>query len=238
MSNIKTVLIDGDILVYRCGFACKDDEPVENALHSVKKALQQILDEFPDMQEYKLFLTADDKSNYRFDVATIKPYKGNRTKPKPKYYHDIRKYMVDYWKAIVISGREADDALGCEQWLHPDRSTVICSIDKDLKQIPGWHFNFVKKELVDVSLDEGNYFFFYQMLVGDTADNIPGIDGVGPKTTEKILGDELGNTAELQRLVEEEYKKQYSTKWREAYNECAILLWMQRKEGEECPYLV
>lgn len=235
MPNFKKVLVDGDLLVYRCGFACKDDEPVENALHSVKLYLTNIFERLAPFEEYHLYLTG--KGNYRHDVATIKEYKGNRKDTaKPKYYDEIREYMVKVWKAEVIDGREADDALGCMQWSSPSRATVICSIDKDLKMIPGWHYNFVKDELYDVSLDEANRWLFYQMLVGDTSDNIPGINKIGPKTADKLLPNDK-DVSYWQGVVIDAYQKQYGDTWREAYNEIATLLWMQREEGKPCQFL-
>ena len=235
--TIKHILIDADILTYRCGFACKDDEPVENALHSVKLYVKGILEKFPDHETYQLYLTG--KDNFRHKVATIKGYKENRKDtPKPKYYNEIREYMVSVWKADMIDGMEADDAMAMRQWGCPDRSTVIASIDKDLKMIPGYHYNFVKEELFDVSLKEANRMLFWQMLVGDTSDNIPGIDKIGAKTADKLLPPE-GNEEQWQRTVVEKYKDQYGSKWREAFNEVATLLWMIReKDKPSCDFLI
>ena len=233
MTQIKHVLIDADILVYRCGFACKDDEPVENALHSVKLYINNILDRFKEKDSYQLYLTG--KNNFRFDIATIKPYKANRGE-KPKYYQEIRDYMTNVWKAHVTEGIEADDAMAMRQWASPDRSTVIASIDKDLKMIPGWHYNFVKDELFDVSLREANRMLFWQLLVGDSTDNIPGIKGVGPKTADKLLPED-GDETSWKATVVEKYKEQYGTKWREAYNEVVKLLWMIRDKDQDCEFL-
>jgi 5'-3' exonuclease len=64
---------------------------------------------------------------------------------------------------------------------------IIASVDKDLLQVPGKHYNFVKNELYDISPQEGLKKFWTQMLVGDVADNIFGIKGIGPKKAEKIF---------------------------------------------------
>jgi len=234
--NIKGVLIDGDLLVYRCGFACKPDEDVSHALYNIKNALTNILDKFQGFEYYKLYLTG--KDNFRKEVATIKPYKGNRKDTdKPKYYNEIREYMINHWNAEVIDGREADDALASEQWKHPDRSTVICSIDKDLNMVSGLHYHFVKDILYDVSLHEANRMLFWQLLVGDSSDNIPGIDKIGPKTADKLLPIEH-TEKQWQDTVVQKYKDQYGSKWKEAYNEVATLLWMQRVQDESCEFLI
>jgi 5'-3' exonuclease len=65
--------------------------------------------------------------------------------------------------------------------------SIICTIDKDLDQIPGQHYNFVRKEKYNVSEDEGNRFFFYQLLVGDPTDGIKGVPGIGPKKATRLL---------------------------------------------------
>lgn len=198
-------LIDGDKIVYSVGFATSrkdaEPEPVENALYLVKKTLQSIINKFNG--EYRLFLTSADHSNFRFDIAKTTQgrwsgYKGNRdprvnpnAPGKPLHYEAIREYMIKHWEAEVISGMEADDALCIHQ--DPER-TIMCHEDKDLNMMYGWHYNIRTHEIEwyeDGDLLElnekgkikgGGWRFFYaQMLMGDTSDNIPGVPGLGPK---------------------------------------------------------
>jgi hypothetical protein len=254
-----TPLIDADILVYRCGFAAdsqvkrdileasggmpdedlkeilNETDYVNFALGNVKTVMQDFLDRFGVKDDsYKAYLTGS--GNFRDQLATILPYKGNRDElHKPKYYSEIKQYLVDVWGSTVISGREADDALGCEQWANKSRGTCIVTIDKDLDQIPGYHYSWVKQEFYDQPLEDANKFIFYQMLTGDRVDNIPGIKGVGSKTAEKLLG---GLALEDAReLVRARYRTQYANEWERAYYEVGNLLWIQRIEGKECPYL-
>jgi len=49
------------------------------------------------------------------------------------------------------------------------------------------HYNFVKKELFYITKEEAVYNFYMQFLVGDNADNIKGVYGVGPKKAAKLL---------------------------------------------------
>lgn len=115
-------------------------EPLENALQSTKATINGIL-RATGADEHAIFLTG--KGNYREDVATIRPYKGNRDpNNKPKWYQEIRDYLCSVWGAEVIDGREADDALGCAQSQALPLTTVICTIDKDLLQIAGLHYRF------------------------------------------------------------------------------------------------
>jgi 5'-3' exonuclease len=64
---------------------------------------------------------------------------------------------------------------------------VICSVDKDLLQVPGHHYNFVKDEYRIVNDVQGNLSFYSQLLTGDDSDGIIGLRGVGPKTALKLL---------------------------------------------------
>lgn len=219
-------IIDGDILVYRCGFACKDHEPESHARYSTKRQLESIIDRFDRGLSYRLFLTGD--GNYRALLAKEQEYKGNRKKqPKPKHYQAIRDYMTEHWKAEIIEGREADDALGCAQ----TDETCIVSIDKDLDMIPGAHWNFVKDRFYLMDDEGATRAFYTQLLVGDRIDNIPGIHGIGPKKAEKILKDKRDEIS-MQNAVLSEYKKAYGAKAISLLNERGSLLWIQRKPGE------
>lgn len=257
-------LIDGDILVYRCGFAVEKTryvvykkgeeekgpvqvyggkreippqhltedfivdadkvvEPVENALQATKELLESIISA-TGATSWKLYLTGE--GNFREKIAVTLPYKGNRDSlHKPVWYKEIKEYLIGVWKAEVVNGMEADDALGIQQIRsntftdHPnctcDRyvdfdvnqsSSIICSIDKDLDQIPGWHYNFTKKEKYWVTEFEADKNFYIQMLTGDRVDNIPGLKGIGPKTAEKLL-EKCGTVFDLHNKCREIYEE-------------------------------
>jgi len=174
-------LIDGDICCYRVGFASKND-PLDINLLRIDVMIREILEETRSTY-YDIYLSGD--NNFRYKVNP--EYKANRKdSEKPPFLQELREYLVTEWKAQVTEGIEADDALGIAQTFSPDTS-VICSIDKDLKQIPGNHYNFVKKEWDSVDPWKGLKFFYEQLLIGDTADNIFGIRGIGPKKAASAL---------------------------------------------------
>lgn len=250
-------LIDCDVLQYRCGFAADGQmkreaqaaEPDADeariaemlasvdytgiALHNVKEVMEHITSRFSD--NYRAFIYGG--GNFREDIATLKVYKGNRDKlHKPKYYKEIKDYLVDRWKAEVVVGQESDDALGIAQCSAPPGTTVICSNDKDMDQIPGYHYNWIKEELYFVSPEEADLMLFWQMLVGDSSDNIPGIDRIGAKTATKLLS-ECSSPEQAQKLVQDLYMKQYGFPEAHAYyEEVANLLWIRREENQRCPY--
>lgn len=186
------VLVDGDVYAYACGFIAQAKtsegeivaEPVENALALVKTGLRGIwkevetwMDQSGEKCEYlEIFLTG--KDNFRDKLGTIKKYKANRIgKAKPIHYQAIRDYMTGVWGAKVVDGHEADDELAiqaCSEGYDPDR-VMICSVDKDLKTVPGLIYNFDKKWAFLVSEQEASGNFYRQMITGDSADNIGGV---------------------------------------------------------------
>jgi len=159
---------------------------VAAALAGARDILYGLYEKFkPD--EMRVFLTGE--GNFREDIATYKKYKGNRDKSRrPLFYHEIKEYMIKHHGAETVDGMEADDALGIHGT--SDKDSIICSIDKDLMQIPGTHYNWVKDDLKHISYSEAAYTFYRQCLTGDKSDNIYGIHRVGDISAEKILGHE------------------------------------------------
>jgi hypothetical protein len=203
-------------------------ESVENALYIVDSQLGGIAKHFGvRVKDLTLYLTGD--NNFRKEVAVTKPYKGNRTKPKPTHYADIRGYMLAKHKAILVDDEEADDAMGHEQytqWYFNPESSCIVTIDKDLDMIPGRHYNFVKDLEYYVEEDEADRFFLYQLICGDSSDNIPGIPGMADKKSTSFLADiPLGQ--ELSAILGL-YMDSYGDKGYEVMEEMATLLWIRR----------
>ena len=191
-------LIDGDIVVYR-GAASAEKEEQWVALARADQMIQDILAD-TGATSYNVYLTGT--ANFRRELAPS--YKANRPDSRPAHWQAVREFLVTQHKAQICDGFEADDEMGVQQDKET-MSTVICSIDKDLLQIPGRHYNFVKKEHKVVDLDQGLKHLYLQSLIGDRSDNIIGVAGIGPVKAEQAL-------AEL--LPEEWYDK-----CRELYND-------------------
>lgn len=120
---------------------------------------------------------------FRHKLAVTKPYKGQR-KSSPhwvKYWKPIIiDYMVREWGFIELSNIEADDACAiCQTHL---QNTIICSPDKDLKQVPGEHYDYKKVEFATICELEGLHRMYSQILIGDSVDAIGGCPGVGEKS--------------------------------------------------------
>lgn len=177
---MTTALLDGDIITYRAACSAEKDE-VWVALTRADKTIQDILED-THADSYKVFLTGS--GNFRRELTPT--YKANRPDERPAHWQAVREFLVTQHHAIVCDGYEADDQMGIDQD-KSGKSTVICSIDKDLLMIPGRHYNFVKKEFQEVTYDQGLKALYMQTLVGDRSDNITGIVGIGPVKAAKIL---------------------------------------------------
>ena len=222
-------LIDGDILVYRFGFASeKDSEKV------AKARLQEFLTELmlfdlPGVTDYEGYLTDSEPSNFRYGVAVTHSYKGNRKGAKPVHYAALREALVSDYGFHVVYGSEADDAIATEATRLRD-DAIIVSIDKDFDQVPGWHYNFVQKRKYYVTEKEGMISFYSQLLTGDRVDNIVGLYGIGPKKASKLLVDAETPT-DCFKAVVEAYKAAGEPYERVIEN--GKLLWLRRSSGEE-----
>lgn len=143
------------------------------------------------------FLTLDSASNFRHQIAKTAPYKGQRPNRKPKWYDWIRTHLLEEWGFEAVTGIEADDAIATRATELGDDS-IICSIDKDFDQVPGWHYNFVKREKYYVSEEEGLRNLYIQVLTGDRIDNIIGVHGIGKVRANRILD---GKTTEREMFA-------------------------------------
>jgi 5'-3' exonuclease len=238
--NRGKILIDGDIVSYRAAFYTQDKTPVD-AEYRTDEIMSYILDQtllFPDPSDYQVFLTG--KNNFRFDIAKAAPYKGNRSnKPKPIHLEYVRGYLMSEYDAVMSDGQEADDLIAIAA-ADLDYNCTIASVDKDFMQVPCWHFNFVKsvnndfaksdddkkEPWVKVDYFEGIKFFYKQILMGDSVDNIIGLYKVGPVKADKIL-DGIDTEVGLWDAVVKAYDGN-----EERVLENARLLWLQRYHGE------
>jgi 5'-3' exonuclease len=163
-----------------------------------------------EAESYSIYLSDSTANNFR--TKFYPEYKANRKQPKPRHYEGLKYYLVTEEDAQIAAEQEADDALGIQQTLWNREletiQSVICTIDKDLLQIPGNHYNFVKNEKRFVTPDEGLRHFYTQLLVGDVSDNIVGVRGIGPKKAAKAF-EECKRDEDYFRCVSELYDYDY-----------------------------
>jgi hypothetical protein len=172
-------------------------EPKDHALHlvsqemrSITKAVARKFDTVPSEMQITTLLSGP--GNFRDTLATIKPYKGNRDAAhKPHWYQAIRDFLTGRWDARVVSGREADDEVSILAWQEYEERHPYCiaTIDKDLDQVPGWHYDYRQKVFTKQSVTDARLVFWRQLLSGDPTDNIGGVYRVGDEKAQAMIDD-------------------------------------------------
>lgn len=202
--NTITAVIDADSFAYAIGWNHKDTifgdavlKDVDELVHDILQGTQArhyvgILS--PDVQTVPGQLPEITKPNFRKAIGVSRPYKGMR-KEKPEWYDTwapiIHDHLITQWGFIKApEGLEADDlaATMCKMITDLGGNATCCGNDKDLLQIPGNHFNIVKKTLSHIPVSDACFRLWNQVLMGDSTDNIEGLPGCGKVMSEKILG--------------------------------------------------
>lgn len=219
-------LVDGDLIAYRCAASAEKDT-ADIAMIRASRLLSDIITT-TDAHELKLYLSGS--SNFRKEIYP--EYKANREKlVRPVFLQPLREYLVKEWNAEITDGIEADDALGMES----GENKIICSLDKDLLQIPGVHYNFVNREFREITEREGRFNFYSQLVLGDKADNVPGFDGKMRPKWPKFLA-VWRNQLEAATSSYQCYtvvKELYGSTNQEILIRNARLLYIWRKENDE-----
>jgi len=204
--NKDTMLeIDYDILLYEYGFGYESIEEwylVEMGLENFHKKLFDLFGTY----NYRGHLNGVD--NFRETTAITHKYKGNRKQAKPKWYNDIREYLLHCYNTQVVDGMESDDGMAIAITSNPN--SICCSRDKDLRTVQGWHYCWGTKTTAEKPLEwiskhgylelqlhnnkrvlkgGGNMFLYAQSLIGDKVDNIVGVKGCGEVGAYDILKD-------------------------------------------------
>ena len=181
---IPMIFVDADSLYFRICFKTKKKK-------EIRKYIKDHLNEIEENNFLgNSFIAVKGYDNWRKDYYP--EYKANRPELDPdmkKALTYAHQYLVGDCGAVQADGMEADDlvSIWANEARAEDKTYVIAGIDKDLLQIPGNHYNYVKKIHQFIDDDTANYNLMFQCLVGDSGDNIPGIRGVGPVKAKKIL---------------------------------------------------
>lgn len=220
-------LIDMDLVAFRCAASAENDD-LGIAIYRVEELLDNILNKV-NATEYKAYFSSD--TNFR---KTIYPeYKAHRTAEKPKHLADIKQYSIEKLGALISpEGLEADDMLGIAQD-KLNNTTTICTLDKDLLQIPGLHFSWEINGSTWNRPDtwtqqtevEGLRLFYEQSIKGDPTDNIKGIPKMG-KVKAKAALKECNTEKEMFDTVRELYGND------EEFKMNAGCVWILRNFGE------
>ena len=155
---------------------------VDNMIISV---VDKVLNHYRYEGNYTLTLCFTDlKDNFRKHI--LPTYKANRKdKRKPMIYPELKDWCFKYYDCVEKDSLEADDCIGILATKH--KNSIIISGDKDFKTIPCKFYDFSRDEYFETTEEQADYWFFYQTLVGDRADNYGGCPGIGEVTAKRIL---------------------------------------------------
>ncbi len=195
--NNSVILVDGSSYVYRAYHALpplttSTGQPT-GAVRGVVTMVMRILQDHPNAPVGMVF----DAKGDTFRHEMYEDYKANRAAmpddliPQIEPIHEVIKALGI--KIFVVEGVEADDVIGtlATEAEQKGISTIISTGDKDLAQLVTKNIklvNTMKNEVLDIEGVEKKFgvkpeqIVDYLALVGDTSDNIPGVEKVGPKT--------------------------------------------------------
>lgn len=204
----RLLLVDGSSYLYRAFHAMPDlrnsaNEPV-GAIQGVLNMLRRLHKDYPS--EYSACVFDAKGKTFRDDIYP--EYKANRQAMPDELRVQIEPLFETIramgWPLIIEEGVEADDVIGAlaKQAEREGFSTVISTGDKDISQLVNDKITVVNTmrdafrktdDVLDIAGVTQKFgvpperMIDYLVLVGDTADNVPGVEKVGPKTAVKWL---------------------------------------------------
>lgn len=205
----RTILIDGDVILYQAaassqerydwGDVVSENADLDKARETFDRKIRSIVGTL-SADEYYICLS--DRLNWRKDI--LPTYKANRTAPKPVVYWDLKEYVHKTYRTREHARLEADDVLGLLMTGRTIRGERVCvTIDKDLRTVPGLHWNPLKPErgVEKVNDREAALLFLRQCLTGDPVDGYSGCPGIGPKKADRVLAPVWSKTRKAKTLV-------------------------------------
>jgi DNA polymerase-1 len=202
---VTTLLIDADVLVYRFAHSeqvvvrwHRDLFTMHAELEPAKAHIEDFINEMLEKTgcDQAVLVLSDLDRNYRKELPHV-TYKANRAGlVRPMLWKPLREWFLEEWGAHWEPSLEGDDMLGLLHRGAPgftlgiDVDSIIATIDKDLRTVPGRHYNWDHSEygVYDVTPEEAQEFFLTQVLTGDKTDGYGGVPGIGPVKAAKVLG--------------------------------------------------
>ncbi|NUZ05412.1 DNA polymerase I [Piscinibacter koreensis] len=204
MTDKTLLLVDGSSYLYRAYHALPDlrgvgGKPI-GAIHGVVSMMKKLRDDNPALHGACVF----DAQGSTFRNELYPDYKANRSAMPPDLAEQIEPIVEAVkllgWPVLSVPGIEADDAIGTISCMAAKGGfeVVISTGDKDLAQLVGDRvtlINTMSNERLDIAAVTQKFgvpperIVDYLALVGDSVDNIPGVDKVGPKTAAKWIAE-------------------------------------------------
>ena len=204
MTEKIMLLVDGSSYLYRAYHAMPDlragDGFPTGAVHGMVAMMKRLREQIPAAHAACVF----DAKGPTFRDDWYPEYKAQRTPmPEPlvqqiEPIHEVVRLLG--WPVLMVPGIEADDVIGtlAREAAASGHRVVISTGDKDLAQLVTPEvtlINTMSNEELDVDGVKAKFgvpparFVDYLTLVGDTVDNVPGVDKVGPKTAAKWIAE-------------------------------------------------
>jgi DNA polymerase-1 len=211
----KIVLIDGSSYVYRAFYALPplispSGEPT-GAIYGFIRMISSLLKDLnPDY-----IAVAFDLPKKTFKQEKVKSYKATRKETPNELKVQIPKIkeILKLWGIPILEmeGYEADDIIATlSKKFSSNYKIIVVSPDKDMLQLVNQNitvFNPMQNIFYDIEKVKEKYGIFpnqfvdFQILVGDSVDNIKGIKGIGKKTAQKLLN-EFGSIENIYRNLD------------------------------------
>jgi DNA polymerase-1 len=224
----KLLLVDGSSFLYRAFHAMPDMRNAEGfptgAIYGVLNMLRKLRADYP--ADYSLCVFDAKGKTFRDDWYP--EYKATRARMPDDLVLQIeplhRLIAANGWNIAMIDGVEADDVIGtlAQQAGQEGVQCIIATGDKDLAQLVNEHvslINTMNSETLDIAGVIAKFgvpperIIDLLTLTGDTVDNVPGVEKVGPKTAVKwltqygTLDDIIARAAEVGGVVGENLRK-------------------------------
>ena len=204
MTDKTLLLVDGSSYLYRAYHALPDlrgpGGVPTGAIHGVLSMMKRMRDQYPALHGACVF----DAAGGTFRDELYPDYKANRSAMPPDLALQIDPITEGVkllgWPVLSVPGIEADDAIGTISSMAAKGGfdVIISTGDKDLAQLVDERvtlINTMSNERLDVAGVAAKFgvpperIIDYLTLVGDSVDNVPGVDKVGPKTAAKWIAE-------------------------------------------------
>jgi len=212
--GIDTLAVDADIIAYICS-ALNEELTEPDTFESIDEFIYQ-LSRDTEVTKMCLFMSPaknfrydvaktrpyketrhkcaywiDNKCHVHTDCKWYPTFFGNKCpdyyskSPRPKHIESAKAYIREIYDAVILPAYEADDCIA--SYITSYKNAAHAGRDKDIRQVEGWHYEFIKKVWEYTSSDESILKIYRQICTGDSTDSIPGIPGVGAKKAEQAI---------------------------------------------------
>jgi 5'-3' exonuclease len=182
-SNVVCAIDSGNI-VYTVSYRLNQKYIPEHKLRAtVIENVRAYISSILSANNTYLYVGFIDYKSFRRKIEGPIKYKGKRdSKETPDFILNyggiVKEVLENEFGFYKFAGLEADDCVTLVSTFgYPDKQVIVCSNDKDLKQVPCRYYDIQKNAFYEVNEIDAFVNLWVQMLMGDSADSIPGITG-------------------------------------------------------------